>query len=428
MSTKHLKHILAMCAILAAHPVYALSIEEAIALGVTNNPAPDARAAQVDSAKEQLNIAKGRRLPSVTVQAGYGNEKVTNRSLRAANDDDKNMPRQEVGLNITQSLFSGFAIDAGIAQNESLLLTSRSELLNTQDQIALQIAEAYIRAWEQQQILKFAERTVKVHQDILKQLEARYDSGASRLSDITQTRSRFLRAQSIAIETANQLQQAKNRLERLMGQPLKEVEDTIPFVYTPPTDMNALVDDVLERNPRLQSARAAIVTSETEIKISQSRYYPNLRLEGNADYQKYAAGEQEYANQQSLMLRSTWNLFSGGADKARVNAARAEKLAQEYNKTDIEQQLKEQAESAFIQLTRGQQSFRALEKSLEEAQKTYDLYNEQFTVGKRFLLDVLDAQSELFLVQREKTQSNAAMVIADYQIKALKHAIVASTP
>jgi adhesin transport system outer membrane protein len=118
------------------------------------------------------------------------------------------------------------------------------------------------------------------------------------------------------------------------------------------------------------------------------------------------------------MLRLRYNLFRGGTDVARVREAEAridEALAN-YGKArnDIERNLRQAWEGLAIDRERLPQ----LQRYAAASAQVVSAYRKQFSIGQRTLLDVLNAENELYSARSSRDSGAHAVTLDELRVLA----------
>jgi outer membrane protein, adhesin transport system len=118
-----------------------------------------------------------------------------------------------------------------------------------------------------------------------------------------------------------------------------------------------------------------------------------------------------------LVLR--YNLFRGGADVAREREAyfRIREAREVHRQT--RRVAEEEARLSYNALRTAQARVEALRDQAEATRATRDAYAQQFDLGQRSLLDLLDAENELFLARTSLATAEVTEVFAVYRVLAV---------
>jgi adhesin transport system outer membrane protein len=179
-------------------------------------------------------------------------------------------------------------------------------------------------------------------------------------------------------------------------------------------------------NPRVQEALADLAAAREETRNARAEIGPRVNLEGRAraghDIDGFAGRTTDL--QANVVLR--WLLYNGGTKEANVReqANRADEVhGRLFART---RQAEEDTRSAWSRL---QNQTRLVTELEQQGRITDDLllsYREQFNVGRRSLLDVLDAQNTRYNVQAQVETSRLAKLYAQYRLLAATNQLVES--
>jgi adhesin transport system outer membrane protein len=172
-------------------------------------------------------------------------------------------------------------------------------------------------------------------------------------------------------------------------------------------------------SPTVLIAAADIDVADAELRGAKASYYPRLDAELAATAADDVNGvDGENVGAQALLVMR-YNLFRGGADIARereafhrINQARAE-LERARRQAEQEARLSYNAfQTAKARTTE-------LRAEAEAQRRTRDAYASQFELGLRDLLDVLDAENQLFTARVAMTTAEYTERFAVYRVLAV---------
>ena len=177
-------------------------------------------------------------------------------------------------------------------------------------------------------------------------------------------------------------------------------------------------------NPRVREAMADLAAAREEIRAAKAELGPRFNLEGRAraghDIDGFAGRTTDL--QALAVLR--WTLFNGGTKEA--NVREQQRRADEVHGRLFERtrSAEEDVRTAWSRL----QNQTALANELEAQSRITDdvllSYREQFNIGRRSLLDVLDAQNTRYNVQAQAQTAQLAKVYAQYRVLAAENRLV----
>jgi len=283
--------------------------------------------------------------------------------------------------------------------------------------LVTELARAYIELRALDQQLEISNRTVKVREESLKLVKARFDYGWDSLTPVLMTENLFYGARAVVPDLKRAIEQQENRISVLLGRnpgPItrgKSLLEQDLTVTIPP----GLTSPLLERHPDIRFAEQTLVAANARIGEAKALLFPNIRITGASGWESAAL--------KSLFTgpASFWDIVAPGLTQPIFNAGRlragvraAEALKQEallaYKKS-IQQAFQEVSDSLVgvrmlkeVRLETGKQV-----KAL--AQQT-DLAYQRYFGGVTAYLEVLDSDRQLFESELKLTQDRANELLA----------------
>ncbi|KIO34869.1 TolC family outer membrane protein [Shewanella sp. cp20] len=425
---------LAISAMLIPGAASSQTLEQAVAHTLDTNP--DIRIAfnRFKAREEQVNQAIAGYMPSVDISGGYGWEQTNSPSTRrraGQGDVDEDgvieLMRGEVGFSIKQMLFDGFYTSSEVDRFSFEASADQWALFAAAEDIALDVAKVYVNYIRSEQVLTLAEKNLQSHKDIYDQIKQRTDSGLGSVADLSQITGRLARANANVIAAKNNFFDAKAQFVRIVEKEPENLIVPVPDDDMLPTNLSDGLKVAQENHPILKSAASDISAAENERSSAQSNYYPKLSLELGGNWNDNLDGEDGYSifanqnvgghnNDLVAMVRVKYNLFAGGKDLAREKEA-AYKIGE----------AKEIRQRAYRQVVEGVNlawnAYEMLEPQklyirdhVIAAKDTQVAYSQQFNLGQRTLLDLLDTENELFEARKDYLDAEYDEILSEYRI------------
>jgi adhesin transport system outer membrane protein len=169
----------------------------------------------------------------------------------------------------------------------------------------------------------------------------------------------------------------------------------------------------VRRNVSIAAAIENLRSAQAQSREREGLFHPRVEARVRSGVGHNFDGVQDQKRDTSASLVMNWNLFNGGADVARVRQATA-LLNQAADARDKScRDTRQVAAIAFNDVIRLQEQMGSLERNVSASEKARDAYRQQFEIGQRSLLDVLNAENELFAARR-------ALVSADHDLAVAK--------
>lgn len=354
----------------------------------------------VESAKEGVTQAKAGFLPKVDLSLGTGYERTENQSTinrQVANpsrSDHADSDRQEASLTVTQMLFDGFATPARVEQAKANLENQVSFGKEVANKVVVLSTEAFYDVQKEQTNLLIDEQNLKMHKTYQSQIQRRVRSGKSNKADLEQVNSRVALAEAQVIRRQELLEQAKSEFFRQVGLEADVLENNIVDYALVPASLEEATDVAFATNPRIKSLEAALKASESSITEAKSAYLPRFDLELEAKRDQNINGIDKKDHSEQAMVRMSYNLYNGGADKARHLASLSEREASRQALADVKRSVTKDVRVAWFEYQLTSKRIASLSAQVRAAKATKIAYKSQFDVGQRTLLDVLDSERE----------------------------------
>jgi adhesin transport system outer membrane protein len=387
---------------------------------------PDIKAFQEYRQATEHDISRARSgwLPRVDARGGYGTEQWSNDQTRnntqnrISQDQWGFYPRSEASIVLQQTIWDGLATwnryQIGLSRRDSAVY----RLLDNAEAASLDAILAHIEVYRQRRLVALSEINVQNHRDILASQEERQRLGASSLADVTQTRGRLARAEASLVDTRSALEIAVATYKRLTGKDPGPLEEPAPPLEAYPS-MQAVLADAQTNNPKVKALQSDVETALSQVELDKANFHPQIYLEIGPTYNWQVQGSQTYEWGTGVMLRFSWNLFDGLYDWYNVKGDRARmRQTREQINSQTEDLARESAATWSTLLSAREQSgyFSA---AVDNNTQTRDMYLQQFNVGQRSLLDVLDAENELYSSSMQLVTSRLNEIAAMYRLKAL---------
>ncbi|MEL4432054.1 TolC family outer membrane protein [Shewanella mangrovisoli] len=410
------------------------TLEQAVAYTLDTNP--DLRVAfnRFKAREEQVNQAIAGYMPTIDVTGGYGYEQTDSVSTRRrpnVGDVDSSgvaeLNRGEFGVSLKQMLFDGFYTSSEVDRYSFEASADQWALLAAAEDMALDVSKVYLNYLRTDEVLKLAEKNLNSHKEIYEQIKQRTDSGLGSTADLSQITGRLARANANVISARNNLLDAKAQFIRVVAADPVDLIQPVPDADLLPKDLNSGLTDAQENHPILKSAANDIRAAENERSSVQASYYPQVSLELNGNWNNDVGGEDGvsalasqnvggYNNDLVAMVRVRYNLFAGGKDLAReketaYKLGEAKEIRQRAQREVVEGV--NLAWNAYEMLAPQKQYIR---DHVMAAKDTQSAYAQQFNLGQRSLLDLLDTENELFEARKDYLQAEYDEITAKYRV------------
>ena len=362
-------------------------------------------------------------------QAGFGPRvDVTGQAggsvLSDSNTRNQNLDRQMWGkigysAQLVQPIWDGFATRSRVRTAKSTLESQKYRVFDTATSLSLDAIIAHIDLLRRRKIYELSETNVAHHKGLVAQAQDRASLGADTAADVTQAQSRLQRAYSSLSEAKAALLVAEETFVRLTGLP---AASRLQPVSMPPqlySATQAVLDQAKKSNPKLAAYLQDIRASRGQRELADAAFSPTLNLEAGPNYTNLGGASDRWVSSFDVMGVVRWNIFNSGADLAERRAASARMRQSRQVMYNFVDDLKLDVESTWINYQAAQEQYNHYSKAIEYNKYTCAAYLEQFQIGKRSILDVLDTESELYNSATQAETARGNILVGAYRLSAL---------
>ena len=418
-------------------PALALTIEEAVSQAISSNPAVLSAGASARASVFDLRRARGGYYPTLDFDAGYGPEDTNSKQLKLAGNDRGTMDRRETGLTARQLLWDGFATRSEVERRVALLNAADYSFTDTREAIAFRAAESFLDVIRTRELVALARDNVAAHEKMRGNVEAKSDRGVGNRADVEQAVARLALARSVLTAREGALRESVARYVRIVGSPPDELATPVRQAsgLTAPDGVDeAQLDSAisngmgqaLDGHPAVLQSQAEAEAADAEIRAAKSAYHPTVNLEGRLRRDDNISGVDGTRNSTAIMVVAQWNLFRGGSDQAAEMAAVERKSAATELIDDTKRAVAENVAIAYQARAISEARIKYLEEHVNASQATLESYRSQFELSRRTLLDLLNAENELFNARSNLVSGKFTDLVNQYFVEASKGQLTAS--
>lgn len=397
---------------LASAAEAASNIHDAVVQAIEFNPDVQASWHSFKSSAYQVKEARAGYLPSVDLAATAGSE------ARQYDDRDRYTTTQ-AQVSLTQMLFDGFRTSGQVDHLEGGRLTRYYELLDSVENTAFETVRAYEDVARERALVALARDNYAKHQDVFGQIQSRVTSGVGRKVDLEQVGGRLALAETNLLTEAANLHDVTARYLRVVGNlPGGNLMPTKLSDSKLPANIRETLQLAYQGNPGFHAAIKNISAAQANVKVERSGYYPKAELRARQNISRNTNGFNEeiddhrYGEDNAVELSLTYNLYKGGGTRAAVRRSLEDVNEAKDMRDKACVDLRQSTQIAFNDSQRLKEQITSLDQHRRSSDKVRNAYNEQFKIGQRTLLDMLDAENEYFEASRAYAAGLSSLNIA----------------
>ena len=411
--------ILMAMASISAHAQKQWTLKDCIDYAMKNNITLKQAVLKKESATEDRKQSEAALLPSLTA--------TTNQSLGYS-------PWME-GVNVKKGSYSGtYGINAQwtvwnggqnrntVKSNELAEQQAELSAQETANSIQERIAQLYVQILYMNEAIEVNRQSLEASKKNAERGKTMLEVGKMSKADLAQlTAQRATDEYNLVaaqINLANYKLQLKQLLEITdpsfdIAMPTANDEQALAAIPA----MQSVYEQALLTRPEVKSQELAITKSDIAIKSAKAGYLPTVNLTGGVGTSTSSRSDNGWGNQMKTNFDATVGvgvsipLIDGRKNKTSVNKARIQREQALLSQQDVRKELYTTIEGFWLDAQSNQQKFRAAQVSVESEQQSYDLLSEQFQLGLKNIVELMNGKTNLLQAQQNKLQSKYTTIL-----------------
>ena len=315
---------------------------------------------------------------------------------------------------------------ATIEQARRLLVSAQADLDSAEQDLILRATQAYFDVLGAQDTLATTRASKAAITEQLASARRNFEVGTATITDTREAQARFDLATAQEIAAENDLRTKRVSLDTLVGRNDVTPRPLLVPVVLPspmPANVEEWVTVADEQHPTVRRARVALDVATLEINKARAGDLPTVDAvaslasndsRGTLPNLSRSAGISAVG---SVGVQLNWPLYTGGFTQNRIKETLA---LQEKSRNDLDFARRSVAQGTRVAYF-GVQSGLAQVKALEAAESSSKLALEAtqlgYKVGVRVNLDVLNAQTQLFTVQRDLAKARYDVLVGSLRLR-----------
>jgi outer membrane protein, adhesin transport system len=301
-----------------------------------------------------------------------------------------------------------------ISRQEYRFLTAQQKADQVRDQLIAIAVDAYIEVGKQEALMKLAADNVQAHQDLMNKVLEIVKLDRGRGVDATQVAVRLQQAKVNLNAQRNAHSEARAVLADLLGR-----NDYEALAVKDPS--SSMPKNLLEANtwlgdhPTMKAAQSDARVSDYAAQIAAAWAKPRVDVLGTLSNPQSAVNSRYFSNF-DVRLGVQWSAFDGGAGRAAERAASLQKVAAEEQIKAVLKDLASDVSRTWSQMRSREGRFTEFVDLALRAREVREAYWEQFRIGRRSILDLLNAENEGFQASLNAEQVRQEMLQYQYRV------------
>ncbi len=404
------------------------TLDRLVELGYRQNLPLQIAGLRIVEARARLAVATGKQFPQTQEAFAGANVVGLSQNISRIGSLPRNYAAYQVGFDAAWELDFWGKYRRGIEAEAANMVASITDYYSSIVSLTAEVARTYVVIRTSEVLLEQAKENVRLQEQAFDIASSRFRNGETSELDPTQAKTLLESTRALIPQRQIDLQQARNALSTLLGQPpgaidaLLEGPKAIP--KAPPSVAVGVPADILRRRPDIRSAELNAAAQCARIGVAKADLYPSFSLVGTfgLDASTRGTAPPNLFRSSSLFYsvgpQVNWAFLNYGriTNAVRVEDARFQQLLVAYRDTVLK--AAQEVEDALTGFLNAQQAFVSTQGAVEAAQRSVELALVAYREGAVDYQRVLDAERSL--LQQQDSLAQASSSIATYLIALYK--------
>jgi TolC family type I secretion outer membrane protein len=407
--------LLALPLSFASSAVNAESLFQSLASAYSGNPTLRAERARQRATDEQTAQALSGWRPRVDAGADVGIVDTDTDPNPTGNASGTTKPA-DFSITLTQPVFRGFKTVKGVKRAEATVEAGRQNLLAVEQQTLFDTVQAYMIVIRDRRILSLRQRNVTVLREQLRSSQERFNVGEVTRTDVAQSRARLSLSEATVAEAKSNLAASIATYTKLVGHAPGSLK--YPRVPKLPKSLDRANELAEKINPNILAAAFTAEAARHNVGVVRGDLLPTVTLEASGsksidDLDHPSDGRVERL---SLFGRVTVPLYEAGSVYSAVREAKQVASQRRIEIIGAARTVRETVVTAWNFLIASRETIAAAKSQVSANRLALEGVKQEYLVGSRTTLDVLNAEAELLDSQVNLAQAERDQIVAAYQI------------
>lgn len=398
----------------------ATTLSDSISNALSTNPAIETVNAQKTLAEEEYNENKSGLFPVLSANAQGGRvfgDNATSRGLSVTRGSAYSY-LGEGGGSITQPLFDGFEVFNRMDASKARVVASDYTIADTKENIALRAAQAHLAVLQARDTLTQTKAYYDIIQDYQNRIQLMLNEGVADETEIAQAKNISIQLESTVADIEGQLQAAYAIYREVAGGMPKSELLKPEINIQIPNDVELSINKAKKNHPLLLSGMEELKALTHEIDAEKSTLYPDV--DGELSYLKRDQREEiggELTDARAV-VKMNWNFETGGGQKARERQRKASYLETLNRNKETSRQIESKIRQAYVEYETALKQKDLVKTREVTTKELFEAYNTQFEGARVRLLQLMQAENQLFSTKLEAISADYRYLLSQVNILA----------
>ncbi len=367
-------------------------------------------------------------LPQVSATASYTRFNVKVAEVAPFGGAESTYNQRAYGLTLSQPLFR-WANWQQYKQGELSVIASEAQFAQSQQDLIVRVTQAYFDVLFAQDSIDFATGQKAAVSEQLASAKRNFEVGTTTITDTNEAQARFDLADAQEIAARSNYDVARAALQQIIGRPpgtlsplVRDVELSAPL----PLELERWVSSAETQSYVVAQNQANFEIARRQIDVNRAGHLPTVDLIANRSYNNANSALNAVQSQtvNSIGVQLSIPLYTGGATSSRVRESIALADRAENDLDFARRAAAQNARTSYFAVTSGLAQVRALQAAEISSKSALDSNKLGYQVGVRTNIDVLNAQQQLFLTQRDLSRARYDVLLNGLRLKSAAGSLV----
>ncbi len=350
-----------------------------------SNPSIISQRTYLKALDEEIALAISGWRPTISAQG----------SVYVADINESNTTPYSGAISANQNIFQGFNTTASIKSAEHKIKSGVYNLSTVEQTVLTQAATAYVDVLRDQAMLELQIKNEEVLTRDLENNRNRFEVGEITKADLSQSVAQLAGAKASKIAAEGNLESSRANYLSIIGKMPEDLEAPQPFDMLMPQSLEEAKEITLSSNPQILSSKYLQRSLNDKIMVEKSALLPSLDLQASAT-KVWNGGEYEIDSEElKAGAVLTIPIYDAGANRASIRNAKQLSNQAKINIIKTEREIINTLTANWEMLKSSKAQIISIQAQIKASELALDGVKQEFLVGTRTVLDVLNAEQAL---------------------------------
>ena len=421
---KRMIYVMALLCCLSIDAQNKWTLQDCINYAMENSVSMKLAKIKKQSAQEDALQSKAALLPTLTASTSQGGGYSPFDNTAA----DKVYYNGSYGVNAQWTVWNGWQ-NTNTAKVSKLTEEQADLSIDvTANSLQEQITKLYVQILYTAEAIEVNRQNLETSKKNEERGQQMVEVGKMSKADLAQLTAQRVASEYSIVESETQLSKYKLQLKQVLDLKDNTFDVAIPTTsdqqaLEPIPTMNSVYEAAMAQRPEIKNAQLDIEKSKLQMKIAKAGKLPSVTLNGGLSTSTNSLSRTAWGSQMknNVGLSATLNvsipIFDARRTKTNINKAHLEQEQAQVQFDDEEHELYTTIEGLWLDAINNQQKFSSASASVESEQQSYNLLSEQFNLGLKNIVELMNGKDKLLTALQNKLQSKYQTILSQQLLK-----------